>query len=151
MLNQDYKDMLAALLGEKADFLIVGAYALAVYGLPRATGDIDLFVGTNPENSKKVYQALAQFGAPMTELTPHTFTQEDVIFQLGVAPNRIDLLTSISGVSFADAWSRPQWTEVEGLKLPVLSIEDLIRNKTAAGRPKDIADLAWLKIRKDQK
>lgn len=151
MLNPDYKDMLLALSEEKADFLIVGAYALAVYGLPRATGDIDLFVGSDPGNSKKVYRALVKFGAPLTDLDPESFSQEGVIFQMGVVPNRIDLLSSISGVSFAQAWAHRQEMEVEGLKLAILSLEDLILNKTASGRPKDIADLDWLHKRRDKK
>lgn len=146
MLNPDYKDMLDALCGEKADFLIVGAYALAVYGLPRATGDIDLFVGTNAENSKRVYQALKRFGAPLSEIKPETFTQTGVIFQIGMVPSRIDLLTSIEGVSFADAWlHHRKETEVEGLNLFVISIEDLILNKSSTGRPKDELDVKWLK------
>ncbi len=148
MLNQDYKDMLAALSEEKADFLIVGAYALAAYGLLRATGDIDLLVGTDPENSKKVYEALVRFGAPLSEINPDTFSRSDVIYQVGVVPRRIDFLTSITGVSFSDAWAHRQSTVVEGLKVFVLSIDDLIRNKTATGRPKDLVDVTWLKNRK---
>ena len=151
MLNPDYKDMLSALSEEKTEFLIVGAYALAVYGLPRATGDIDLFVGTDPENSKKVYQALKRFGASLADIQPETFTQSGVIYQIGVAPSRIDLLTSITGVSFPDAWNHRQSKQLEGLNLPVLSLDDLIRNKTATGRLKDKADLEWLKEMKNQK
>ncbi len=151
MLNPDYKDMLSALSEEKTEFLIVGAYALAVYGLPRATGDIDLFVGTDPENSRKVYQALKRFGAPLADIQPETFTQSGVIYQIGVAPSRIDLLTSITGVSFPDAWNHRQSKQLEGLNLPVLSLDDLIRNKTATGRLKDKADLEWLKEMKNQK
>jgi hypothetical protein len=150
MLNPDYKDMLVALCEEKTDFLIVGAYALAVYGLPRATGDIDLFVGTDAENSKKVYQALKRFGAPLSEIQPETFTQSGVIFQIGLVPNRIDLLTSIEGVSFADAWSHRKATEVEGLNLFVISIEDLILNKSSTGRPKDELDVNWLKAKQKE-
>jgi hypothetical protein len=150
MLNPDYKDMLSALCEEKTDFLIVGAYALAVYGLPRATGDIDLFVGTDRENSKKVYQALRCFGAPLSEIQPDTFTQAGVIFQIGLPPRRIDLLTSIEGVSFTDAWQHRKATEVEGLGLFVISLDDLILNKTVLGRPKDKADVEWLKARQNQ-
>ena len=150
MLNPDYKDMLAALCGEKADFLIVGAYAMAVHGLPRATGDIDLFVGTSQENSKKVYRALQLFGAPLFDIQPETFTKIGVIYQIGVAPSRIDILTSIEGVSFTDAWPRRKMTEVEGLSLAVLSVDDLIQNKSTVGRPKDKADVAWLKAWKNQ-
>jgi hypothetical protein len=150
MLNPDYKDMLSALSGEKVDYLIVGAYALAAYGLPRATGDIDLLVGTDPKNSQKVYQALVRFGAPLVDIRPETFTQMDITYQIGVAPNRIDLLSSITGVSFQDAWSHRQLKQVEGLDLFVLSLEDLILNKSATGRPKDKVDLEWLKARQKQ-
>jgi hypothetical protein len=150
MLNPDYKDMLAALCGEKANFLIVGAYALAVYGLPRATGDIDLFVGTDPENSKKVYQALRSFGAPLTDIRPETFTRTGIIYQIGVPPRRIDILTSIEGVSFTDAWQHRKATDVEGLHLSVLSLDDLILNKTTVGRSKDKADVEWLKARQSR-
>lgn len=148
MLNIDYKDMLSALSEEKAEFLIVGAYALAAYGLPRATGDIDIFVGSDQENSRKVYQALKRFGAPLTDVQPETFAQADVIYQIGVAPSRIDLLSSITGVSFQEAWTRRQLNQVEGLSLFVISLEDLIRNKTAIGRPKDKVDLEWLEKKK---
>ena len=150
MLNPDYKDMLSALSEEKAEFLIVGAYALAVYGLPRATGDIDLFVGTDPENSKKVYQALKRFGAPLADIQPETFTQAGVIYQIGVVPSRIELLTSITGVSFQEAWNHRQSKHLEGLNLSVLSLDDLILNKSATGRPKDKVDLEWLKEKKNQ-
>ncbi len=151
MLNPDYKDMLSALSEEKAEFLIVGAYALAVYGLPRATGDIDLFVGTDPENSKKVYKALKRFGSPLTNVQPETFTQSGVIYQIGVAPSRIDLLTSITGVSFQEAWIHRQLKQVEGLNVCVLSLDDMILNKSATGRPKDKVDLEWLETLRKQK
>jgi hypothetical protein len=118
---------------------------------PRATGDIDFFIGVDPENSKKVYQALKRFGAPLSEAQPETFTKPGIIFQIGVVPSRIDLLTSISGVSFQDAWAHRQMTQVEGLNLPVLSLDDLILNKTATGRPKDKVDLEWLHARQKRK
>src|SRR5258708_4696048 len=151
MLNPDYKDMLSALSEEKVEFLIVGAYALASYGLPRATGDIDLFVGTDAGNSRKIYQALKRFGTPLGDIQPETFTQTDLSYQIGVVPSRIDLLSSITGVSFQDAWSHRQLKQIERLNLFVLSLEDLIVNKSATGRPKDKVDLEWLKTRQKQK
>jgi hypothetical protein len=152
MLNPDYKDMLSALYEEKVEFLIVGAYAMAAYGLPRATGDIDLFVGTETVNSRKVYKALQRFGAPLTEIQPDTFTQPGIFFQIGIPPRRIDLLTTIDGVSFKEAWAHRIATYVEGMELQVISMDDLMRNKEAAGRPKDKLDLDWLKEqrRKDE-
>ena len=142
---------MSALSGEKAEYLIVGAYALAGYGLARATGDIDILVKPDLGNSKKVYKALQVFGAPLTEIQPDTFSQPDIIFQMGVPPRRIDVITSITGVSFEDAWAHRVTRRIEDLDLPVLSIDDLILNKTATGRPKDLVDVEWLKKRKNQK
>lgn len=151
MLNPDFREILSALSGEKAEYLIVGAYALAGYGLARATGDIDILVKPDLGNSKKVYKALQVFGAPLTEIQPDTFSQPDIIFQMGVPPRRIDVITSITGVSFEDAWAHRVTRRIEDLDLPVLSIDDLILNKTATGRPKDLVDVEWLKKRKNQK
>ena len=151
MLNPDYRDMLSALLGEKVDFIIVGAYALSAQGLARSTGDIDLLVRPNLENSKKVYRALQSFRVPLSDIQPDSFSQPDVIFQIGVAPQRIDIITSITGVSFENAWTHRVTRKIEDLDLPVLSIDDLIINKTATGRPKDLVDVEWLKKRKNQK
>jgi len=145
MLNKDYKEMLQHFLKEKVDFIVVGAYALAAHGYPRATGDIDLFVKPDKNNSKNVYQALKKFGAPLHQIKSSDFEQEDIIFQIGVIPRRIDIITSISGVSFEDAKSDISYAEVEGLKLPILSIEKLIKNKTATGRDKDLLDVKLLK------
>src|SRR5579859_4688479 len=151
MLNPDFKEMLSVLSGEKVDYLIVGAYALAGHGLVRATGDIDIFVKPNLENSKKIYKALQVFSAPLAKIQPDTFSQPDVIFQMGVPPRRIDVITSITGVSFEDAWAHRVIRKIEDLDLPVLSIDDLIINKTATGHPKDLVDVEWLKKHKNQK
>lgn len=145
MLNKDYKEMLQLLLEEKVDFIVVGAYALAAHGYPRATGDIDLFVKPDKNNSKNVYRALKKFGAPLLQIKSSDFEQENIIFQIGVIPRRIDIITSISGVSFEDAKSDVSYAEVEGLNLPILSIEKLIKNKTATGRDKDLLDVKLLK------
>ncbi len=144
MLNNDFRDMLFALNEAGAEYLVVGAYALAAHGYPRATGDIDLWVRPTPENADRVWDALQAFRAPTARVTKADFTEPDVVFQIGVAPRRIDLLTSISGVRFDDAWARRYIIEVEGLLLNTLSRDDLIANKRASERPKDIADLAWL-------
>ena len=145
MLNTDYKDMLRALLREKVEFLLVGAYAMAAHGLPRATGDIDLFIRPSLENSQKVYKALQHFGAPLHDVSPDTFKQPGIIYRIGVPPSRIDLLSSIEGVSFEQGWSRRQEFDVEEVRVSVLSVEDLILNKTTVGRPKDKVDVEWLR------
>jgi Nucleotidyl transferase AbiEii toxin, Type IV TA system len=143
-VNPDFSEMLSAFSAEGVEFLLVGAYALAVHGLPRATGDLDLWVGTAGENPQRVRRALKRFGAPLEQLSAKNLTQPDVVFQIGVAPRRIDVMTSIDGVAFVEAWDRRFEARVEGLTVPVISRDDLIRNKKAAGRPQDVADVAWL-------
>ncbi|MFW5693079.1 MAG: nucleotidyltransferase, partial [Thermoguttaceae bacterium] len=144
MLNPDFRDMLSALNDAGVEYLLVGAYALAAHGYPRATGDIDLWVRPTPDNAGRVWAALQAFKALRSQVTEADFAQPDIVFQIGVAPRRIDLLTSISAVRFDDAWLRRRTIQVDGLPLHTLSREDLIANKRATGRPKDLADVAWL-------
>ncbi len=143
-MNPDFLDMLSALSAEDAEYLIVGAYALAVHGRPRATGDLDIWIGTSVENRGRVWRALERFGAPLDALRVDDLASDDLVFQIGVAPQRIDLLTSIDGVDFETAWAERVETEIEGLRVPVISRLLLAVNKRASGRPQDIADLAWL-------
>ena len=144
MLNPDFRDMLSDLNDAGAEFLVVGAYALAAYGMPRATGDIDIWVRPTESNAQNVWAALEAFGAPRSGVSAADFAQQDVVFQIGVAPGRIDILTSITGVEFDAAWDAREQIEVDGINLFVLSREHLIRNKRATGRAKDLADVAWL-------
>ncbi len=136
--------MLNALNDAGVEYLIVGAYALAAHGNVRATGDIDIWVRPTAINAERVWQALGAFRAPRHNLKPGDFCDPDVVYQIGVAPCRIDLLTAIDGVSFEDAWKNRKETDLTGIKLAVIGREDLIVNKKASGRPKDIADAAWL-------
>lgn len=136
--------MLSALCDEKVEFLLVGAYALAVHGYPRATGDLDIWIRRSEENSKRVWQALRRFRAPILNLKVEDLSAPDVVFQIGNAPRRIDILTSITGVEFDDAWPNRTETQVDGLAVMVLGREQLLQNKKATGRPKDLADVAWL-------
>ena len=149
MLNSDYKDMLQTLLDNKVNFLIVGAYALAAYGYPRATGDFDIWVEASEENSEKVFTSLKSFGAPTSQLTEKSFTQNGIIFQIGVAPCRIDLITHIDGVDFVDAYKSKETIEIESIRLPFISKENLIKNKKSTGRPKDLIDVKVLEDNKD--
>lgn len=144
MLNPDYRDILSAFNEEGVEYLVVGAYALAVHGLPRATGDIDLWVRCDGGNSRRVWQALAKFGAPLSDLKEADFTNPGLVFQIGVAPSRIDILTSIDGVEFGDAWKQKLDVEVEGLPVHVIARAHLIINKKTVGRPQDLADVARL-------
>ncbi len=144
MLNPDFRDILSELSAQRAEFLLVGAYALAGHGLPRATGDIDIWIRPTSDNAERVWRALVAFGAPLETLTLDDLTTPGVFFQIGVPPRRIDILTAIDEVEFEDAWQTKLDCVIDGIELSVLGREVLIRNKRAAGRPKDLADLAWL-------
>jgi predicted nucleotidyltransferase len=147
MLHKDYKEMLQCLSDEGVKFLLVGAYALAAHGFPRATKDIDFFVWANPENGASVLRALERFGAPTRDLSAADFAREGTIFQIGVGPRRIDILTRIDGVSFQEAYARRSTIRLEGVEVPVISREDLIANKRASGRTQDLADIERLTAR----
>ena len=145
MLNKDYKEMLQILLKNRVKFLVVGAYAMGAYGYPRATGDIDIWVESSPENSEKIYQSLSEFGAPISDIEQKTFCEEGIVFQIGLAPRRIDIITKIEGVNFQNAYSDKREIEVEGIKIPFISKEDLIKNKESTGREKDKLDAKYLR------
>ncbi len=143
-MNCDFAEMLSALSEAGAEFLIVGAHALAAHGAPRATGDLDIWVSPTPANARRVMRALTAFGAPLYDLTLDDLTRSDTVFQIGVPPSRVDILTGVSGVQFDDAWPRRLALEVEGAAVSVISREDFIRNKRATGRPKDLVDIEAL-------
>ena len=123
---------------------MVGAYAMAVHGFPRSTMDIDLWIKSDSENAYLVLQALNDFGAPSGDLSPKDLQQEELIFQIGVAPRRIDILTSVDGLKFEEAFSHSEIIDIDGTPVHVLSIPDLIKNKKATGRFKDLADVELL-------
>ena len=143
-MNPHFREVLSEFCEEGVEFLLVGAHAVAIYGLPRATGDIDLWIRCTPENSKKVWRALAKFGAPVKDISPEDFQTPDLIFQVGLPPSRVDVITSIEAVEFDEAWAQRKEVIVEGLKVSVLSRAHLLQNKKAAGRPQDIADVERL-------
>src|SRR3989338_2505750 len=151
MLNQDYKEMLQILQNQDVDFILVGAYALAAQGYPRSTLDIDIWVEPTKENSMKVFKALSEFGSPLEKIGPNSFEQKGIMFQIGVAPCRIDIITEISGdIDFQSAMHRAKQVIIEDISLNILSIEDLIKKKEATGRPKDIEDANRLKNQKNK-
>jgi len=135
---------LSILSEKKVEFMLVGAYAMAVHGYPRSTMDIDIFVKPDPKNAVLTLQALDDFGAFVGDLTVEDLQKEDLIFQIGVVPCRIDIITSIDGVNFDDAYSRSKIIDIEGICIHVLSIPDIIINKRAAGRAKDLVDIEVL-------
>ncbi len=145
MLNPDYKDMLSSLKEEKVEFIVVGAFALAGHGFPRATGDIDIWVRNTGENAEKTIRALARFGAPISNLSIAELTSSDLVIQIGVEPCRIDIITGVNGLEFDEAWKNRVRINVEDIVFDILSKQDLLKNKLAAGREKDLGDIAWLK------
>jgi hypothetical protein len=144
MLNEDYRDMLHALSEEKVKFLLVGAYALAAHGYPRATMDMDIWVMPSRQNADAVLRALRRFGAPLHNLTKEDLQKNGTIFQIGVAPRRIDIITAASGLQFEETYGRSLSVNIEGIEVHIPSIDDLIRNKRALGRTKDLADVEAL-------
>ena len=140
-MNPDFLDIIRALLDAEVRFIIVGAYAVNLYVDPRATGDLDIWVEPAPDNAPKVMRALKEFGAPLTEISERDFASPGITFQIGIPPRRIDILTHISGVEFAEAWTDRSEFPFGPFTIPFLSKAAVIKNKRAAGRPKDISDL----------
>jgi len=143
-MNQDFHDLLSEFVDAEVRFLVVGAYALAIHGRPRATGDLDLWIDPEPANAERVYRSLQRFGAPLVDLTPEDLTTPGIVYQIGVAPWRIDILTAIDGVTFREAWPRRARGVYGDVTFPVISRADLLRNKRATGRPKDAVDAQLL-------
>ncbi|HHQ48202.1 MAG TPA: hypothetical protein ENK19_04880 [Acidobacteria bacterium] len=148
MLNQDFLDLLRAFTQAGVRFVVVGAHALAVHGIPRATGDLDVLVEPSTENANRVLDGLRVFGAPVEAhgLHPADLSTPGTVYQVGLPPSRIDILTSIDGIDFQRAWESRTVVEIEGLGVPFLGRDALLENKRAAGRPKDLADLSMLEI-----
>lgn len=142
--NPDFKDLFAALSDQAAEFIVVGAHAVMLFTEPRYTKDLDVWIRPSAENAERVLKALDAFGAPLADLTAADLATPGVVFQIGVAPNRIDIITQIDGVDFEGAWERRQPSTYAGVPISMLSLEDLITNKRASGRPQDLLDLAKL-------
>lgn len=143
-MNRDFVEMLSALCAAGVEFLVVGAHALAAHGTPRATGDLDIWVHNTTENAARVLQALSAFGAPLFDLTLEDLTRPDTVFQIGLPPSRIDILSGITGVEFRDAWTNRLEIPIGDLLVPVIGRADFVKNKRATGRAKDQSDLALL-------
>jgi hypothetical protein len=145
-LNQDFRDMVIALAVAKTEFLIIGAYAVAFHGHPRSTGDFDLWVRPTKENAARVWQALLAFGAPVrtTGLSEADLQKPDLVYQIGVVPRRIDLVTGVSGLTFDAAWSTRVEVEWQGHRIAFLGRDALLTCKRATARPKDLLDVKAL-------
>lgn len=144
-VNRDFEDLLRCLNHAKARYLVVGAYAVIFYTEPRYTKDLDLWIELSPENSERVYNALKKFGAPLKGLTPNDFSRPGFTYQIGIEPNRIDILMGIDDLIFEKAWERHRITKYGGQKAAMIGIDDLIKNKHTVGRAQDLIDTASLK------
>jgi hypothetical protein len=145
-LHDDFRDLLIFFADGGVEFVIVGAYALALHGAPRASGDIDLFVRPSPDNGERVLAALARFGAPLADVgvSAADFARPGLVYQIGLPPRRIDVLTEFSGVTFEEAWASRATADLEGRAIGFIGRATLIKNKRAAARPQDLADAARL-------
>jgi hypothetical protein len=144
-MNQDFLDLLRALSARDVRFLIVGAYALAVHGRPRATGDLDVWIEATPDNATRLMAALADFGAPLDQVTARDFSAPGIVFQMGLPPYRIDILTELSGLTFEEAWpTRMRAAFGPDLEVDYIGRDAFIRNKRATGRAKDLGDIEGL-------
>jgi len=143
-MNPDFIDLLRAFIAADVRFLVVGAYALALHGRPRGTGDLDVWVDATPENAPRIMRALRTFGAPMLDVTEADFATPAITYQIGVEPGRIDILTELTGTRFADAWPNRSRGPFGDIQVDFIGREAFIRNKRATGRTKDLADIEGL-------
>jgi predicted nucleotidyltransferase len=148
-LPEDFRDLLCELADAGAEFAVVGGHAVAYHGHVRATKDLDVLIRAHPDNARRVYRALAAFGAPIKafEVSAEDFTTYDGVLQIGVPPFRIDVLNRIAGVTFDEVTASGDAFELDGRRIPVIGREALLANKQAAGRPQDMADVAALQQR----
>jgi hypothetical protein len=146
---EDLHDLLQAFTDHEVRFLIVGGYALAVHGYPRATGDLDVWIECNDANAGRAYDALRVYGAPLQDLTGQDLATPGTVFQIGLPPIRIDILTRITGVEFEAAWPDRRDTRIDDLSVPVIGREALLTNKRALGRTRDLADIEMLEASDD--
>jgi len=140
-LPTDFKEFLQLLNSRQVEYLLIGGYAVGYYGYPRATADIDIWIAIKPENAEKVVKVLQEFGFGVEELTPDLFLEEEQIIRMGVPPMRIEILTTISGVSFEECYAARQIDVLDGVEVNLISLEHLKVNKKASGRYKDLNDL----------
>lgn len=143
-MSRDFRDLLSELSGQGVEYLVVGAHALAAWGHVRATKNLDLWINPTADNAERTLRSVVNFGAPLGDLQSADLQRPGVVFQIGVEPLRIDLLTSVDGLEFDEAWRARVRRTVAGVPVDVLSREHLIRNKKASGRLQDLADVEAL-------
>ena len=140
-LPPDFKELLQLLNSKKIEYLVVGGYAVALYGHPRATGDIDIWIAISKDNAQKIVEVLREFGFDTTELKEDLFLQKDKVVRMGEPPLRIEILTAIDGVAFKECYKNRNIVEIDGISVGFISLSDLKKNKKASGRLQDLADL----------
>ena len=143
-MNRDFVELLQAFVAADVRFLVVGAYALAVHGRPRGTGDLDVWIDATPDNALRVWRALAAFGAPLINMTVDVFSRPGETYQMGLPPGRIDVLTELTGLTFAEAWPERVRNMFDIVEVDFIGRASFIRNKRATGRPKDLSDVDGL-------
>lgn len=146
----DYKDLLRLLNRHKAQYLIVGAYAVIYYAEPRFTKDLDIWINPQLGNAHRVWKALVEFGAPLRDLHPQSFSKKGLVYQIGVEPVRVDIMMDVPGLEFEAAWKKKAISSFEGIKVNIIGIDELIKNKKMASRKQDKLDLEILKAAKKQ-
>jgi hypothetical protein len=143
-VNPDFRELFSEFNAADVRYLVVGRYAVTFHARPRFTKDLDIWIDSHGDNARKVWEALAKFGAPLDDVTPSDLATPGMILQIGVAPNRIDILTSLEGVDFEEAWPRRDITEYGDCEIGILSKPDLIENKRRVARPQDLIDVEAL-------
>lgn len=146
-MKSDFSDLLQSLNDAGAEYLVVGGLAVIVHTEPRYTKDIDIWINNSRINAERVYRALGEFGVPLIDVTVEDFTTDDLVYQIGVEPTRIDILMGLEEMDFVDCWARRVPETVEGVNMNVISIRDLIENKERTARPQDMIDAANLRAK----
>lgn len=144
-LPQDFKEFLKLLNSKNVEYLVIGGYAVGLYGYPRATGDMDVWIAVNGTNAHRVFEIIKEFGFNIPDLNESLFEQKDKVIRMGNPPLRIEILTSVSGIDFEKSYQNRKVEQIEGIPVNFIGLEDLIKNKKASGRHKDLDDVEHLK------
>ncbi|MCX6349969.1 MAG: hypothetical protein NTV79_10805 [Candidatus Aureabacteria bacterium] len=150
-INQDFRDLFASFNAGRVEYLVAGAYAVMYYAAPRFTKDLDVWINPTPENARRTWKALGKFGAPMIGVSEGDFTNRDMVYQIGIEPNRIDVIMGIAGCDFPPCWKHRVKSMYGGIPIFLMGADDLLRSKQCAARPQDLLDAENLKKAVDKK